>query len=75
VVDLREVTFMAAAAQHVLHDAARDARRTGGRLILVRGPAAVDRAMTLTGVCDEVEIFDCDPSLSPARALEDLAVA
>jgi anti-anti-sigma factor len=73
VVDLREVTFMATAAQHVIHDGARDARRTGGRLILVRGPAAVDRAMTLTGACDEIEIFDLDPSLSPARALEDLA--
>jgi RNA polymerase sigma-70 factor, ECF subfamily len=73
VLDLREVTFMEASAQHVIHDGARDARRTGGRLIIVRGPAAVDRSMTLTGACDEVEIFDLDPSLPAARALEDLA--
>jgi anti-sigma B factor antagonist len=73
VLDLREVTFMESSAVHVILDAAGDAQETGGRLILVRGPAHVDRALTLTGACEEVEIFDLAPSEPPAQVLLQLA--
>ncbi len=64
--DLRELTFMDSAGVHVILDAARVARQAGGRLILVRGPAHIDRLLALTGVCDEVETFELDPAEAPA---------
>lgn len=73
VLDLREVTFMESSAVHVILDAAGDARETGGRLILVRGPTHVDSVLTLTGACEEVEIFDLAPSEPPAQVLLHLA--
>jgi anti-sigma B factor antagonist len=73
VLDLRELTFMDSAGIHAILDAATDARQAAGRLILVRGPAPVDRVFTLTGACEEVEIFDLDPAEPPARALPGLA--
>jgi anti-anti-sigma factor len=73
VLDLRELTFMDSTGIHAILDAATDARQTAGRLILVRGPAPVDRILTLTHVCEEVEIFDLDPAEPPALALLHLA--
>jgi len=69
VLDLRELTFLDGAGVHAILDAATDARQAAGRLILVRGPAPVDRVFTLTGACEEVEIVDLDPAEPPARAL------
>ncbi len=74
VIDLRELTFMDCAGMQVILDAAGDARREGGRLMLVRGSAEVDRVFTLTGASDQVLIFDLDPT-EPAQALFDLAPA
>jgi anti-anti-sigma factor len=73
VLDLRELTFMDSAGIHAILDAATDARQAAGRLILVRGPAPVDRILTLTGACEKVEIFDLDPAEPPALALLHLA--
>jgi anti-anti-sigma factor len=73
VLDLRELTFIESTGVHVILDAAGSVRRGDGRLILVRGPADVDRALTLTGACDQVLIVDLDPSEPPARALLQLA--
>lgn len=61
VLGLRELTFMDTAGVGVILDAAEDARREGGRLILVHGPPQVDRMLTLTGVSEQVSIFDLDP--------------
>ena len=69
VLDLRELTFMDSSGVHVILDAARGARQAGGRLILVRGPAHIERLLTLTGVCDEVETFELDRTEEPAIAL------
>lgn len=69
VLDLRELTFMDSAGVHVVLDAAVDARQAGGRLILVRASAPVDRVFTLTGACEQVEIVDLDPAEPPVRAL------
>lgn len=69
VLDLRELTFMDSAGIHAILDAATDARQAQGWLILIRGPAPVDRILTLTGACEEVEIFDLDPAEPPVLAL------
>jgi anti-anti-sigma factor len=69
VLDLRELTFIESAGVHVLLEAAARARCGEGRLIVVRGPPAVDRALTLTGVSSQVLIVDLDPNERAARAL------
>jgi anti-sigma B factor antagonist len=61
VLDLRELEFMACAGLHVIVDAAERARRDGRRLIVLRGPAQVDRLFRLIGAADVVEISDNDP--------------
>jgi anti-anti-sigma factor len=73
VLDLRELTFMDSSGVHVILDAARRARQAGGRLILVRGTAHIDRLLALTGVCNEVETFELDPAEAPATAMLHLA--
>jgi len=73
VLDLRELTFIESSGVHVILEAAASVRRGEGRLILVRGPADVDRALTLTGASDQVLIVDLDPSEPPVRALLQLA--
>lgn len=69
VLDLRELTFMDSSGVHVILDAARVARQASGRLILVRGPAHIDRLLALTGVCDEVETFELNPAEALAIAM------
>jgi anti-sigma B factor antagonist len=73
VLDLRELTFIECAGVHVILDAAASVRRGDGRLILVRGPTHVDRALTLTDASSQVLIVDLDPSDPPVRALLQLA--
>ncbi|HEY5342134.1 MAG TPA: STAS domain-containing protein [Solirubrobacteraceae bacterium] len=73
VLDLRELAFIDSAGIHVILDASLDARQAERRLILVRGPAQVDRVVTLTGVPGQVLIVDLAPSEAPARALLHLA--
>jgi anti-anti-sigma factor len=73
VLDLRELTFMDSSGVHVILDAASGARQASGRLILVRGPAHIDRLLALTDVCDEVETFELNPTETPAIAMLHLA--
>jgi anti-sigma B factor antagonist len=71
VLDLRALCFIDCSGVHVILDAAHDARRYAGRLLIVRGPAAVDRMLTLTEVSEQVVIFDLaatEPTPAPARA-------
>jgi len=70
--DLRELGFIDGSGVHVILDAARDARRYGGRLLIVRGPAAVDRVLTLTEVCEQVVIFDLAPAEAAPALLDAL---
>jgi anti-anti-sigma factor len=68
VLDLRELCFIDSSGVHVILDAADAARRYAGRLLIVRGPAPVDRVLTLTDVDKQVVIFDLAPSEpAPAR--------
>jgi anti-anti-sigma factor len=73
VLDLRELTFIESAGVHTILDAAASVRRNEGRLVLVRGPTDVDRALTLTRASDQVLILDLDPNDPPVRALLHLA--
>ena len=68
VLDLRKLTFIDATGVHVILNAACSARREGGRVMLVRGPAQVDRILTLTAASDEVLIVDLEPT-EPAKEL------
>lgn len=66
VLDLRKLEFMDSAGVHVIVDAAERARRDDRRLIVLRGPARIDRVFMLTGTDDVVEISDHDPRHPPA---------
>lgn len=72
VLDLRHLSFIDAAGLHVICDASDRANAQGRRLMVMRGPAQVDRVFTLTGVSEKLVIFDVaegDEHLPDARAL------
>ena len=54
--DLRELTFLDSSGLARLVAARRRARKAGRRLVLVRGPAAVQRVFQLTAVDEAFEI-------------------
>ena len=64
VLDLRELAFMDSAGVHAIVDASSRARRVGRRLLILRGPANVDRVFALTGTSEQVEIGDLAPDES-----------
>src|ERR1700694_4142200 len=66
VLDLRELRFISSSGVHAIVNATIRARQAGRRLILLRGPANVDRMFTVTGSSDVVEIGDVDPVEIPA---------
>jgi anti-sigma B factor antagonist len=61
ILDLRELAFMDAAGVHAIVEASIRARQANRRLLLLRGPANVDRVFSLTGSTDAVEIGDLEP--------------
>ena len=61
VLDLGELAFIESAGIHVILEAAGSVRRGQERLILVRGPAQVDLALTLTGASKEILVLDLGP--------------
>jgi anti-sigma B factor antagonist len=56
IVDLRGLTLMDSAGLAAIVTAHRRARRSGRRLVLVRGPEQVDRLLQITAVPDQLEI-------------------
>ena len=68
VLDLRELSFIDGSGVHVILDAARDCRRCGGQLLIVRGSAQVDRVLALTEISKQVVVFDLAPG-EPKPAL------
>ena len=68
VLDLRDLSFIDASGIHVILDVAGEARRDGDQLLIVRGPAQIDRLLTLTAVGRHVPIIDLT-STEPAPAL------
>jgi anti-anti-sigma factor len=74
VLDLRELTFMDCVGMQVILDAVGGARREGGKVVLVRGPAQVDNVFKVSGACNKVTIIDLPPT-EPELALFDLVPA
>jgi len=72
VLDLRELTFIDSAGIHAILDAGQAARRRGGQLMVVRGPAPIDRVLTLARAAEKLAIFDLD-SAESAPALGKVA--
>ena len=73
VLDLRELAFMDSAGVHAIVDASSRARQAGRQLVVLRGPAHVDRLFALTGTSDAVDVGDVglagSPAATPQRAL------
>ncbi len=70
VLDLRSLGFMDAAGVHAIVEASIRARQANRRLLLLRGPANVDRVFSLTGSTDAVEIGDLEPLEPVVRELQ-----
>lgn len=66
-VDLRDLAFIDCAALGLLVEADAVARRSGSRLILVRGSGQVDRLLELTGVLERLEVVDLQLDKAPPR--------
>lgn len=62
VVDLRQLTAIDSTGLHVLIEADARARRSGQRLVVVRGPAHIDRLFELVGLSDRLEIIEVTPA-------------
>ena len=58
--DLREVTFMDSYGLHLLIAATDRQRRSGGELVLGRGPAQVERLLEVSGTIELLEVIDLD---------------
>lgn len=56
IVDLRRLTFMDSAGLAVIVTGHRRARRSGRRLVLIRGLGQVDRLLQITGLSARLEI-------------------
>ena len=59
--DLRKLEFMDCRGLRAILAADRRVRSAGGQLVIVRGPANVDRLFALTGVDDQLELVDQPP--------------
>ena len=70
VLDLREVTFIDASGIRAILEAAAEARRRWGRLMLIRGSVPVERMLTLSRVTDQILTFDLDAD-EPSSGLLD----
>ena len=65
-IDLRELTFLDSCGLARLLAARRRARKAGHRLLLVRGPAAIQRLFALSAVDEAFEmVSDIPVALSP----------
>ncbi len=75
VLDMRDLEFIDTSGVHAITEAGIRARQAGGRLVLVRGPPAVDRMFALTRACQQLEIADLDPGEPAVTALVHLVDA
>lgn len=75
VLDLRRLAFMDCSGLRVILAAHDRARRPGCRLVVVRGPTAVQRVFTLTAVHRELEFVDLPPSWAADPVLREVVPA
>jgi anti-anti-sigma regulatory factor len=73
VLDLRELSSTDLDGVHVIVAAATRFRRTGPRLMVVRGSEAVDRMFARSGAGSLVDIVDLDPPEPASWSLPALA--
>src|SRR3984885_4323427 len=73
VLDLRELEFLDSSGAHALVSHAVTARKAGRRLVLLRGPANVDRMLALAGCSGDLEIGDMVEVESAVAELPQLA--
>jgi anti-anti-sigma factor len=66
VIDLRKLNFVDSCGLSRLLAARRRARRAGHRLVLVRGPAAVQRLLAAAALDDVFELVTDPPAPVPA---------
>jgi anti-anti-sigma factor len=66
VLDLRELSFLDSCGLARLLAARRRARRAGHKLLLVRGPAAVQRLFALSAVDEAFEMISEPPAREPS---------
>jgi anti-anti-sigma factor len=62
VLDLRGLTFMDSTGLRVLVQTDANARRDGQSLQIVRGPAAIDRLLELSGLDEVLPLVDAPPA-------------
>jgi anti-sigma B factor antagonist len=67
ILDLRALTFIDSAGIHAILDAATATRRDGGSLVVVRGPAQVERVFEISRANEHLLLFDLDPSEGPEQ--------
>ena len=65
-IDLRKLNFLDSCGLSRLLAARRRARRAGHRLVLVRGPAAVQRLLQAAALDDVFELVTDPPGAVPA---------
>jgi anti-anti-sigma factor len=68
VVDMRELAFMDSCGVHAIVNASARARQRGRRLVVLRGPPAVDRVFSLTGSAGDVD--PVEPSVEALLRLD-----
>lgn len=73
VLDLRSLERVDEDGVGAIVAATLGARRSGRRLILLRGPPEVDRCFRPPVTCDEVEVFDLDAGSPAVLVLLELA--
>lgn len=69
VLDLRELSFIDGRGTRAILHSSQRLRQAGGRLIVVRGPRAVDMVFTVTECAKQIEILDLEPTEPVARVL------
>jgi anti-anti-sigma factor len=65
VLDMSRLTFLDSTGLRCLVTADQRARDAGGRLVLVRGPDAVQRVFTITRLEERLEMVDDVASVTP----------
>jgi anti-sigma B factor antagonist len=70
VLDLRELEFIDSSGARLLFAADRQAREAGGRLLIGRDAAQIDRLFVLSGVDRQLEFVDQPPAVAAPAAME-----
>jgi anti-sigma B factor antagonist len=73
VLDLRGLNFMDSTGLHVIITANERLRREGRQLLVVRGPAAIQRVFAVSGVDRALQLTDQPPEMASSEETEDEA--